>query len=185
MPSTRGGKPCLTRDRFRRTVQSAAVRACRDALHWRDGLRALFTSAGVPASLYDRYDIPGNSKAKIAWAVFSTLQDCGESGYALQRKVVEELCRMTKPSPDAQDQRAGKEALAELKREATAAKVLVDPTGSRVSRSTGRFTSGGSPIWLRLDGDPAHQVLEEPRVRLMIHAVTSGCRRIVCLHKLA
>lgn len=34
------------------TVQSAAVRACRDALHWRDDLRAVFLTAGVPPSLY-------------------------------------------------------------------------------------------------------------------------------------
>ena len=44
------------------TVQSAAVRACRDALHWRDDLRAVFLTAGVPRSLYDKYDDPTNSK---------------------------------------------------------------------------------------------------------------------------
>ncbi len=109
------------------TVQRAAVRVCRDAFHWRDDLRAVFTTAGVPASLYDRYDNPANSKAKIARFIFGALQERGEPGCTVQHKIVEELCRMTKPSPDAPDQHAGKQALAELKREATAAKILVEP----------------------------------------------------------
>jgi hypothetical protein len=73
------------------TVQSAAVRACRDALHWRDDLQAVFLTAGVPRSLYDKYDDPTNSKAKIAQYVLSDLQGGGESGFVIQRKVVEEL----------------------------------------------------------------------------------------------
>jgi hypothetical protein len=109
------------------TVQSAAVRVCRDALHWRDDLRAVFLTAGVPGSLYDKYDDPTNSKAKIARYVLSDLQGRGQSGFVIQRKVVEELCRMSKPHPDAPDQTAGKSALADLKREATAMQILVDP----------------------------------------------------------
>jgi hypothetical protein len=64
------------------TVQSATVRACRDALHWRDDLRAVFLTAGVPSSLYDKYDDPTNSKAKIARYVLSDLQGRGQSGLA-------------------------------------------------------------------------------------------------------
>lgn len=81
------------------TVQRAAVRACRDALHWRDNLRAVFLAAGVPGSLYDKYDDPANSKAKIVRYVLSDLQGRGQSGFVIQRKVVEELCRMNKPHP--------------------------------------------------------------------------------------
>jgi hypothetical protein len=33
--------------------------------------------------------------------------------------------------------------------------------------------------------DPAHQVLQETGMRVMIYAGTSGCRRIVLFHKLA
>jgi len=108
-------------------IQSAAVRVCRDALHWRDDLRAVLLVAGVPASLYEKYDCPLNSKAKIARFIFSELQQRGPSGFAVQRKIVEELCRMTKPHPDAQDQRAGQAALADLKREATTVQILIDP----------------------------------------------------------
>jgi Restriction endonuclease len=107
------------------TVQSAAVSVCRDALHWRDDLKALLITAGVPPRMYDKYDDLGLSKARLARSVFNDLQSSGESGYAIQRKIVEELCRMSKPHRDAPDQEAGKQSLAELKREATAAQVLV------------------------------------------------------------
>lgn len=109
------------------TVQSAAIRVCRDALHWRDDLRAVLVTAGVPVPLYEKYDHLGFSKAKLARAVFNELQERGEAGFVVQRKITQELCRMTKPHPDAPDQVAGKAALADLKREATAAQILVDP----------------------------------------------------------
>ena len=45
----------------------------------------------------------------------------------IERKIVEELCRWDRPHPDAPDQDAGLAALADLKREATANQILVDP----------------------------------------------------------
>jgi hypothetical protein len=86
----------------------------------------VFTTAGVPRNLYDKYDPPGNSKTKIARLVFSDLQERGDTGSVIQSKIVEKLCRMTKPSPDAPDQQAGKLALGDLKREASAAQILVN-----------------------------------------------------------
>jgi hypothetical protein len=120
------------------TVRSAAIKVCRDALHWRDDLRAVFLTAGVPPSFYDKDDNPANSKAKIARYVLSDLQDRGLSGFVIQRKITEELCRMSKPHPDAPDQAAGKSALAELKREATTMHVLVDP--EKAAADTAPFT---------------------------------------------
>ena len=83
--------------------------------------------AGVPTPLYEKYDHLGFSKAKIARAIFNELQERGQAGFVVQRKIVEELCRMAKPHPDAPDQVAGKASLAELKREATTAQILIDP----------------------------------------------------------
>jgi hypothetical protein len=108
-------------------VQSAAIRVCRDALHWRDDLRAVLLTAGVPTALYEKYDHLGFSKAKLARAVFNELQDRGEPGFAVQRKIAQELCRMSKPHSDAPDQVAGRASLADLKREATTAQILIDP----------------------------------------------------------
>jgi hypothetical protein len=123
-------------------------------------------TAGVSRNLYDKYDLPGVSKAKITRFVFSDLQERGEAGWTAQRKVVEELCRMTKPSPDAPDEQAGRTALAELKHEATASKILVDPekaaAPSTPSRSPGSAaapapapTSPGAPPKERPPGKSA------------------------------
>jgi Restriction endonuclease len=115
------------------TVISAAVTACRDALHWRDDLRGVMLAAGVQRSLYDRYDQQGLSKARIARSVFDELGERGPAGYAIQAKIVEELCRMDRPHKDAPDQTAGTAALRDLKAEAQKASVLVDPGQAAVS----------------------------------------------------
>jgi hypothetical protein len=109
------------------TVRAAIICVCRDAYHWRDDVRAVFVGCGVPESMYDRYDQPDRSKPKIARAVLSELHAMGQRGAAIQNKIVEELCRMDRPHPDALDQAKGRAALAALKREATAHRMLVDP----------------------------------------------------------
>ncbi|WP_435241206.1 hypothetical protein [Streptomyces cucumeris] len=109
------------------SVTRAAIAVCRDALHWRDDLRAIFIAAGVSRQLYSRYDQLGMSKAKIARAIFDELHEQGAAGHTAQRKIVEELCSMQRPHSDAPDQKAGVEALSELKRAAQAQKILIDP----------------------------------------------------------
>lgn len=108
-------------------VQLAAIAVCRDAFHWRDDLRAVFLNGGVPRALYDKYDHPDNSKPKIARFIFDELSALGEPGFQIQRKIIEELCRLSKPHRDAPDQAAGARALGDLKREATFAQILVNP----------------------------------------------------------
>lgn len=109
------------------TVRAAVVRVCRDAFWYKGDARAVFLTAGVPPALWDRYDNPDTSKPKIARLVLGELQQMGSKGEPVQRKIVEELCRMDRPLPDAVDQQKGKQALADLKRAATAEQILVDP----------------------------------------------------------
>lgn len=109
------------------TVRAAIVCVCRDAFHWRGDLRALFLGCGVPTVLYERYDHADFSKPKIARAVLSELHAMGPKGAAVQRKIVDELCRMGRPHPDAKDQAKGRAALAALRQEATVHHILVDP----------------------------------------------------------
>jgi hypothetical protein len=109
------------------TAELAAITVCRDAFHWRDDVRAIFVSAGVPRALYDKYNDLGVSKAKIARYIFDDLRTAGEAGAATQRKIINELCRMTKPHPDAPDQTAGMIALTNLKDEAGKAHLWVSP----------------------------------------------------------
>jgi acetyl esterase/lipase len=108
-------------------VRTAVVQVCRDAFYYRDDVRSLFVGAGVPPGLYDRYDSLENSKAKIARFVLNDLQSLGANGQTVQRKIVEELCHMDRPHPDAPDQERGRAALVELKRAATSLRILVDP----------------------------------------------------------
>jgi hypothetical protein len=63
----------------------------------------------------------------MARAVLNGLLGMGAAGSTIQMKIVEELCRMDRPHPDAPDQAKGRMALAELKREATTRQILVDP----------------------------------------------------------
>ncbi|SES40004.1 hypothetical protein [Lentzea albida] len=109
------------------TVRAAIVCVCRDALHWRGDLEALYLGCGVPASMYERYNHADFSKAKIARAVLNELHALGPTGAVIQRKIVDELCRMGRPHTDAPDQAKGRAALAALKEEATTQHILVDP----------------------------------------------------------
>jgi hypothetical protein len=115
------------------TVIRAAIAVCRDALHWRDDLRGVMLAAGVQRALYDRHAQPECSKARIARAVFDDLGERGAAGYALQAKIIEELCRMDRPHRDAPDPKAGAAALKELKAEAQKAAVLMDPGSAAVT----------------------------------------------------
>jgi hypothetical protein len=74
-------------------------------------------TAGVSRHLYDKYDLPNVSKAKIARFIFSDL----------------------KPSPDAPDQQAGRAALTDLEHEATVTKILVDSEKAAAERHSVRW----------------------------------------------
>ncbi len=93
-------------------VQEAAIKVCGSALLYRDRLRGIFLSAGVPVALYDRYDDPSRSKFVIARQIFGDLDQAGEAGAAIQLRIVEELSLLKKPDPEASDYRAGIEAIA-------------------------------------------------------------------------
>lgn len=117
------------------TVRSTVVRVCKDAFHWRSDVRAVFLTAGVPESLYDRYDSQeAMSKPKVARAVLGDLQRMGTRGEQIQHAIVAELCRMERPHPDAPDPERGKQALADLKREATTRQILIDPERAAADR---------------------------------------------------
>lgn len=127
---TRDSASVVNRDtgqRMPETVRQATIQVCRTAFHWKSDLRGLFLDAGVPEGLYDRYDIEENPKAKIARFVLNELRALGPRGAAIERTIVEELCRWDRPHRDAPDQAQGRADLQELKRVATANQILVNP----------------------------------------------------------
>lgn len=62
----------------------------------------------------------------------------GTVGMVVQNKIVEELCRMEGPHPDAGDQAKGRAALADLKKEAVKRQILVDPDNAMIAERRSR-----------------------------------------------
>jgi hypothetical protein len=97
-------------------VQEAAIQVCGSAFYYRSRVKGVFLSAGVPATMYDRYDDPNQSKFLIARQIFADLDQKGEPGTAIQLRIVEELSLLRGPDPNAQDGRSGAAAIARLKK---------------------------------------------------------------------
>lgn len=127
------GLSCDSQQRVPETVRQAVISVCHRAFHWKGDVRSIFLEAGVPEEIYDRHDIAENSKVAIARRVLYDLRQLGDARRVMiERKLVEELCRWDRPHRDAPDQEAGLAALADLKREATASQLLVDPERAKV-----------------------------------------------------
>ncbi|WP_024445143.1 restriction endonuclease [Mycolicibacterium iranicum] len=122
---------------------SAAVRAevltvCRTAFYYRDDLKSLMLTAGVPAAVYNRYDHPEISKVKIARSVLDELHELGSAGWAVQRKIVVQLCGMTRPANGVEDTAAGKAALATLKQVVSHEGIIVDSEQAAINERRAR-----------------------------------------------
>src|SRR5690606_15620969 len=79
-------------------IRNEVLAACRTALHYRGDLKSLMLGAGVPAAVYNRYDHLENTKVKIARSILDELQELGPNGWAVQRRIVTELCGMQRPA---------------------------------------------------------------------------------------
>ena len=122
---------------------SAAVRAevltvCRTAFYYRDDLKSLMLTAGVPAAVYNRYDHPEIAKVKIARSVLDELHELGSAGWAVQRKIVVQLCGMTRPANGVEDIAAGKAALAALKQVVSHEGIIVDAEQAAINERRAR-----------------------------------------------
>lgn len=118
-------------DRLPTEVVEAAVTVCGRAFYLKAPLKTLMLAKGVPAPLWDRYDVPGNTKYSIARNVFADLDSRGADGRQVLRAVIAELANMSKPHPSVEDKAAGQQALRELREVATAQRVLTDPETAR------------------------------------------------------
>lgn len=96
------------------------------AFYYRDDFKALMVGAGVPLAIYNRYDTPETAKVKIARAVLDELQELGPPGWRIQHRIATELCAMRRPANGVVDVKVGTDALAQLRRAAEAANVIVD-----------------------------------------------------------
>lgn len=107
------------------SVFEAAVRVAGQGLHWKHSLRRILRTSGVSENGYERYSTL--SKYVIMRSIWDDLDRAGARGRRVQHQIIQALSNIDRPEDQAPDQAAGRAAIAELRRLATEAKLLVDP----------------------------------------------------------
>lgn len=106
-------------------VREAIVQVFGKSFWLKDPLRAFVVSADVPQALFDRFS--DEPKFKIARHLLSELDALGEDGWAIQRRLVTELCRLrTVPDENVPDRDEAVAALRSLKELVAAHELVVD-----------------------------------------------------------
>lgn len=110
-------------------VREAVVAVFGKAFWLKDPMKALLTSAGVPAEMFDRFS--DESKFKIARHILSDLDAMGEDGWLIQRRIVTELCGLRGvPDPSVPSRDEAVAALRALKELAHAHQLVTDEARS-------------------------------------------------------
>ena len=108
-------------------------------------LKAFLATCGVPTDLFDRFY--EESKFKIARHILSELDEKGEEGFMIQRRIVTELCKLRKlPDESVENKDAGLQALRWLKEVAIEQKLEVEEEQSKSeAKESGRPTEASRP----------------------------------------
>lgn len=106
------------------SVFEATVRVAGEALYWKRSLKRILRTSGVTEKVVTQYE--DLTKYQILREVWARLDNAGSRGLKVQKNIVAHLANLDAPEEKA-DQRAGKEAIAELQRLSKAYGLLVDP----------------------------------------------------------
>lgn len=106
-------------------VYEAAVAVAGEALYWKESLERILRASGVAQRAYDRYE--HLSKYQIVRNVWGDLDGAGAKGRIVQHRIVKALATLEAPDPKASNPAAGVRAIAELRRLAAEAEILVSP----------------------------------------------------------
>lgn len=106
------------------SVFEAAVRVAGETLYWKRSLKRLLRTAGVSEGAIVQYE--HLTKYQILREVWARLDSAGPRGLKVQKAIVGALANLDAPEPQA-DERAGREALDDLRRLSQAHGLLVDP----------------------------------------------------------
>lgn len=106
-------------------IREALIQVFGKAFWLKDTFRSFLISAGVPRELYDRY--ASEVKFKIGRHILSELDSMEDEGWAIQRRLVTDLCKLrTLPDQSVEDKKSAREALDYLKQLARAQKLVTE-----------------------------------------------------------
>lgn len=98
-------------------VKNALIEVCGRSFWYKQPLLDMFARAGIPEEVYLKYE--HEPKFKIARLLIGDLEQAGDDGYLLQRRLVTELCKLRNlPDKEVPDRDAGLDALRKLKKAA-------------------------------------------------------------------
>ncbi|NNG38300.1 hypothetical protein HJ588_03300 [Flexivirga sp. ID2601S] len=107
------------------SVFEAAVQVAGSALHYKSSLKQLLRNCGVSENGAERYS--DLTKYQIFRNTWGDLDRDGVSGRKVQHRLVTALANLDKPDPNVPDVAAGRRSIAELRRLAQQAQLLVTP----------------------------------------------------------
>ena len=98
-------------------VKNALIEVCGRSFWYKQPLLDMFARAGIPEDMYLKYE--HEPKFKLARLLIGDLEQVGDEGYLLQRRLVTELCKLRNlPDREVPDRDAGLDALRRLKKAA-------------------------------------------------------------------
>lgn len=113
-------------------IREAIISVCGKAFWYRDPHRSFLLYSGVPADMYDRFST--GSKYLITRNVLAELDRLGDNGYAIQRRILTELCKLRNvPDENVPDRDAALNAIRKLKTLALEQKLYVEETEKKQS----------------------------------------------------
>ncbi len=123
----------MTRQQLPFEMSEAVVQTCGRAFWLRDPFRSFLLAAGVPKAVYERY--AEEPKFKIARHVLAELDDLGEEGWEIQRRLVTEFCKLRNlPDPNVPDKDAALQSLRALKELAVSQGMFVEQERSKADQ---------------------------------------------------
>lgn len=108
-------------------VADAVIQVAGTALYWKDDLYQILRSSGLSQRVVDEYRLENLFKFQVMRKALNTLTGVGAGGWKVQRRIVAQLVNLERPDVKAPDQEAGKRALAELRRPALEAELVLSP----------------------------------------------------------
>lgn len=129
----------------------AAVQVAGTALHYKNSLKQVLRNSGVKENGVERYS--NLAKYQIFRNIWGDLDRAGAPGRNVQHQLITALANLDKPDPNVPDVAAGQRAIADLRRLALQANLLVSPEDlarDERRRATAAAVSASSLKWEQL-----------------------------------